>query len=150
MIRLDPHPSELISAERFLHRRLRNRLNDALDGHGFSYSQFEVMVLLESRPRLHAGEIARLMRLSRQSIRGLVHKLSGGGLVDIGPPDGGIRAIELTDLGLRRARTAWRVLDGTVHAALAQIPGPERRTILEAMERCERTLAPLRPPWWLD
>ena len=144
-----PHPSKLISAERYLHRRLRSRLAVALDGHGFSYSQFEVMAMLDARTNMHAGQIARMLRLSPQSVHGLVHKLAAAGLVAFVGTEGWGRPIALTDLGRRRVRTAWTVLEETVHAALLRVPRDERRMALEAMERCEQALAPLRPPWWL-
>jgi DNA-binding MarR family transcriptional regulator len=145
-----PHPAELIAAERFLHRRLRNRLNDATDGHGLSYAQVEVMLLLEERTNLHAGQMARALGTSRQAVHALLEKLEGAGLVDVLPQQGEARPVALTDLGRRRIRSIWGVLDSTVHAALRQIPAGERRKLLDALNRCERALAPIRPPWWLD
>jgi DNA-binding MarR family transcriptional regulator len=151
-VRLDPkpHPAELIAAERYLHRRLRNRLNDATEGHGLSYAQVEVMLLLEERTNLHAGQMSRALGTSRQAVHALLEKLEGAGLVDVLPQQGEARPIALTDLGRRRIRSIWGVLDSTVHAALRQIPAAERRELLDALNRCERALAPLRPPWWLD
>jgi DNA-binding MarR family transcriptional regulator len=145
-----PHPAELITAERFLHRRLRNRLNDAVEGHGLSYAQVEVMLLLEERTNLHAGQMARALGTSRQAVHALLEKLEGAGLVDVLPQQGEARPVALTDLGRRRIRTIWRVLDSTVHAALRRIPAGERRDVLDALNGYERALAPLRPPWWLD
>jgi len=145
-----PHPAELIAAERFLHRRLRNRLNDATEGHGLSYAQVEVMLLLEERTNLHAGQMARALGTSRQAVHGLLEKLEGAGLVEVLPQQGEARPVVLTDLGRRRIRSIWRVLDRTVHAALRRIPAAERREVLNALNACERALAPLRPPWWLD
>lgn len=145
-----PHPAELIVAERFLHRRLRNRLNDAMDGHGLSYAQVEVMLLLEERTNLHAGQMSRALGTSRQAVHALLDKLEAAGLVDVLPQQGEARPVALTDLGRRRIRSIWRVLDSTVHAALRRIPAAERRELLDALNGYERALAPLRPPWWLD
>ena len=117
-----PHPTELIAAERFLHRRLRNRLNDATDGHGLSYAQVEVMLLLEERTNLHAGQMARALGTSRQAVHALLEKLEGAGLVDVLPQQGEARPVALTDLGRRRITSVWRVLDSTVHAALGRTP----------------------------
>lgn len=145
-----PHPAALISAERILHRRLRNRLNDAIEGLGVSYAQVEILLMLEERTNLQCGQIGFELGLSRQAVHGVVRKLEGGGLVDVLPYDGTARPIALTDLGTRRLQMAWNVLSGTVHEALWRMPDPERRSALEAMQRCERVLAPLRSPWWLD
>jgi DNA-binding MarR family transcriptional regulator len=146
-----PHPADLIAAERRLHRRLRNRLNDGVEGLGLSYAQVELMVLLEARTNLHGGQMALALGMSRQAVHALVRKLELGGLVDVLPYDGGARAVALTDLGRRRLKMAWRTLGDTVHAALFRIPDAERLTLLESLEGCERALAPLRPPpWWLD
>lgn len=147
---VEPHPAELIAAERYLHRRLRNRLNDATDGYGLSYAQVEVMLLLEERTNLHAGQMARALGTSRQAVHALLEKLEGAGLVDVLPQEGEARPVALTDLGRRRIRSMWRVLDSTVHAALRRIPAAEPRELLDALNGYERALAPLRPPWWLD
>jgi DNA-binding MarR family transcriptional regulator len=147
---IGPHPAELIAAERILHRRLRNRLNDATEGHGLSYAQVEVMLLLEERTNRHAGQMARALGTSRQAVHALLEKLEGAGLVDVLPQQGEAHPVALTDLGRRRIRSIWGVLDSTVHAAVRRIPEGDRRAILDALNAFERALAPLRPPWWLD
>jgi DNA-binding MarR family transcriptional regulator len=108
------------------------------------------MLLLEERTNLHAGQMARALGTSRQAVHGLLEKLEGAGLVEVLPQQGEARPVVLTDLGRRRIRSIWRVLDSTVHAALRRIPAAERREVLNALNACERALAPLRPPWWLD
>jgi DNA-binding MarR family transcriptional regulator len=102
-----PHPADLIAAERYLHRRLRNRLNDATDGNGLSYAQAEVMLLLEERTNLHAGQMARALGTTRQAVHGLLEKLEGAGLIDVLPQQGEARPVALTDLGRRRIKSIW-------------------------------------------
>lgn len=108
------------------------------------------MLLLEERTNLHASQMARALGTSRQAVHALLEKLEGADLVDVLPQQGEARPVALTDLGRRRIRTIWGVLDSTVHAALRQIPAAERHDLLDALNACERALAPLRPPWWLD
>jgi hypothetical protein len=146
-----PHPAELIAAERFLHRRLRNRLNDATDGHGLSYAQVEVMLLLEERTNLHAGQMARALGTSRQAGACAARQARGR--------RSGRRPIRNRERLAPSPSPTWAAagsgrsggfLDSTVHAALRKIPAGERRELLDALNRCERALAPIRPPWWLD
>ena len=108
------------------------------------------MLLLEERTNLHAGQMARALGTSRQAVHGLLEKLEGAGLVDVLPQQGEARPVALTDLGRRRIRSIWGVLDSTVHAAVRRIPGADRRALLDALNSFERALAPIRPPWWLD
>lgn len=105
------------------------------------------MLFLESAPNMHAGQIARELGSARQSVHGLVRKLAAASLVDIATEATFEQPMWLTDLGRRRTKTAWNVLEKTVHQAFARMPDEDRRSALEAVERCERALAPLRPPW---
>jgi DNA-binding MarR family transcriptional regulator len=124
----------MIAAERVLHRRLRNRLNDAVEGFGVSYAQVEILLMLEERTNKHGGQIAFELGLTRQSVHSLVRNLELGGLVDVLPHDGTARPIAPTDRGRRRLRMAWESLGSTVHAALSKIADDDRRTALEACD----------------
>ena len=148
-----PHaasPSELVAAERRLHRVLRNRLNAAVEGLGLSYAQVEVMLLLDERPNMHASLIARELDATRQGIHRLVRQLELGGLVDVLPPDVGAKPITLTRRGRRRLANALDAIDARAVAGLRQMSEDDRRRALETLEECERALRPARPRWWFD
>jgi DNA-binding MarR family transcriptional regulator len=74
---------ELIVALRHLHHVLLARLDGAVEGQGMSYAQYEVLLLLEEEPKLHAGEIGRRLGVTRQAAHGLLRQLERGALRDL-------------------------------------------------------------------
>jgi DNA-binding MarR family transcriptional regulator len=98
------------------------------------------MLALEREPNLHAGEIARLMRVSRQAVHRLLMQLERAGLVRLLPFDHGVRVAALSDLGQRRLATCRPA----VREALRPIRrlSPEERNELHAsLMTLERTLS---------
>jgi DNA-binding MarR family transcriptional regulator len=77
--------SELIVAERRVHRILRKRYAEALVDLGVSDAQYEVMCLLHDVEHLHPGEIGRRLLITRQSATHLVRQLELRILVDTWP-----------------------------------------------------------------
>jgi len=144
-----PSARDVISAARRFHRLLRAELNGRLAGLSLSYAQYEVLEILEAEPKLHAGELARCLKIRRQSVHRLVAQLVRGDLVDVLPKDGGIRGIRLTPTGRRRLATCRKTLEGT-EGALGKVPAETRALLVEALGACEAALAPPPSPWWWD
>jgi len=97
-----PSARELVAAARRFHHVLQARLDRALNGCGLSFAQYEVLELLAEEPKLHAGELGRRLRISRQSAHGLLAQLERADLVELLPRDGTIRGAWLTRTGRRR------------------------------------------------
>lgn len=144
-----PNARDVISAARRFHRLLRAELNGRLSGLSLSYAQYEVLEILEAEPKLHAGELARCLKIRRQSVHRQVAQLVQGDLVDVLPKDGGIRGIRLTSTGRRRLATCRKALEGT-EGALGSLPTATRSSLVEALGACEAALAPPPSPWWWD
>lgn len=140
---------EVIDAARLLCRRLETRLDDALDGCAISYAQFEILELLTRDRNAHAAAIARRLHVSRQIVSRLLGKLDRAGLVELLPPDGGVRVPLVTSDGRRRIELA---VDATtrVRDRIGSI-SPERRAeligIIDDLDGALRS-HPGRP-WWL-
>jgi DNA-binding MarR family transcriptional regulator len=144
-----PNAWEVIDAARLLHRRLETRLDEALDGCAISYAQFEILELLTRDRDAHAAAIARRLDASRQIVSRLLAKLDRGGLVELLPPDGGVRVPLVTPDGRRRIDLALDATD-RVRGQIESI-SPERRTqLIGAIEDLDSALRPPPGrPWWL-
>ena len=145
-----PNAWDIIDASRRLSRRIESRLDDALEELTVSYAQFEILELLTRDRNAHAAALARRLGVSRQIVSRLLTKLDRAGLVELLPPDGGVRVPIVTRNGRRRIQRAV----GATAAIREQIAtlAPDRRTQLVAiMDDLDDTL---RPPfgrsWWLD
>ena len=145
-----PNAWDVIDASRRLSRRIEGRLDDALEELTVSYAQFEILELLTRDRNAHAAALARRLGVSRQIVSRLLTKLDRAGLVELLPPDGGVRVPLVTRDGRRRIQMA---VDATtsIHEQIATL-APDRRTQLVAI--MDDLHAALRPPpgrpWWLD
>jgi DNA-binding MarR family transcriptional regulator len=138
-----PAGREVIAAARLFHRILRTRLNQCFD------REFAILQILEEEPNLHASEIARRLRMTRQAANGLVERLRRLDLIDIAPRDGGLRVIWLTDVGTRRLATA-RESVVSVERDMEKLPAETRLALVEALGAGRLALIPPPRPWWWD
>jgi DNA-binding MarR family transcriptional regulator len=144
----DPLGHDLVTASRRFARRLQTRLDESLEGIALSYAQYEVMEHLAERPNLHAGELGRLLRITRQTAHGLLKQLARADLIDLLPPDGGARPARLTAAGRRRLELGRQAIS-TIHAELERVPPETRRAFLGAIAPLDVRMAPApRTPWW--
>jgi DNA-binding MarR family transcriptional regulator len=144
----DPRGHDLVTASRRFARRLQTRLDEALEGFGLSYAQYEVMEHLAERPNLHAGELGRRLRITRQSAHGLLKQLARADLIDLLPPDYGARPARLTAAGRRRLDHGRRAVR-TIHAQLEQVSPEKRLVFLDAIAALDAQMAPApKTPWW--
>ena len=145
----DPRGHDLVTASRRFARRLQTRLDEALEELGVSYAQYEIMEHLAERPNLHAGELGRRLRITRQTAHGLIKQLARADLIDLLPPDGGARPARLTPTGRRRLEHCRRAV-APIHADLEQVEPDRRLTFLDSLSALDARLAPPpRRPWWL-
>jgi hypothetical protein len=62
-----PSAAQVVAAARHFHRRLRARLNEALEEVGFSYARFEILELVDADPD-PARRIARSTARERSAV----------------------------------------------------------------------------------
>ena len=146
----DPRGHDLVTASRRFARRLQTRLDEALEGLAISYAQYEVMEHLAARPNLHAGELGRRLRITRQTAHGLLKQLARADLIDLLPSDGGARPARLTTAGRRRLEYGRQAVL-TIHAELELAPPEKRSDFLVATSALDARIAPApRRAWWFD
>lgn len=145
-----PSGREVIAAARLFHRVLRARLNRCFDQEfALTYAQYEILQILEEEPNLHASELARRLRMTRQATNRLVIRLKLQDLVDVGPRDGALRVVWPTDMGTRRLATA-RESVVRVERDIETLPAGTRVALMEALGAGRLALIPPPHPWWWD
>jgi DNA-binding MarR family transcriptional regulator len=145
-----PSGREVIAAARLFHRVLRARLNRCFDREfALTYAQYEILQILEEEPNLHASELARRLRMTRQAANRLIERLRRADLIDLAPREGGLRVIWLTDLGTRRLATARRAVV-RVERDMERLPAGTRVALVDALGAGRNVLFPPPRPWWLD
>lgn len=144
-----PNAWEIIETTRRVSRRLECRLDDVLQELTGSYAQFEILELLTRDRNAHAAALARRLGVSRQIASRLLTKLDLAGLVELLPPDGGVRVPLVTRDGRRRIRLA---VDATASVRKDIVTlAPDRRTqLVGAMDALDDAIRPKPRPWWFD
>jgi DNA-binding MarR family transcriptional regulator len=146
----DPRGHDLVTASRRFARRLQTRLDEALEGLAISYAQYEVMEHLAERPNLHAGELGRRLRITRQTAHGLLKHLARADLVDLLPPEGGARPARLTATGRRRLELGREAV-ATIHVELELVSPEKRLVFLDSIAALDARVAPAaRAHWWFS
>ncbi len=142
-------PLMLLLAVRRFHRKLEQALDAAVRSLGLSFAQYEVMELLDDQPKLHAGELARMLGGSRQAAHRLVHQLERASLVELLPLDGSVRGVRLTDRGEHRLHRARGTLEATSQR-IAALPREQSAAMFDAHRSVERALGEPVRRWWFD
>jgi DNA-binding MarR family transcriptional regulator len=147
---LAPSAWDVIDASRRLSRSLGTRLDEALEDLEISYAQFEILELLTRDRNAHAAAIAKQLHESRQIVSRLLIKLDRAGLVELLPPDGGVRVPLVTNNGKRRIRYATEAT-AELRAKIAEVSPERLQAFLAVFASLEDALRP--PPqrrWWFD
>jgi DNA-binding MarR family transcriptional regulator len=144
-----PTAWEVIDASRRLHRRLEHRLDAALEGFGISYAQFELLELLTRDRNAHAAALARRLDVSRQIASRLLSKLDRTGLVELLPPDGGVRVPIVTPSGRRRIQLAADAM-APIRRQVLTISPEHLVLFVRVSDDLDGALTPPRRLWWFD
>lgn len=143
-----PTAWDVIDASRRLSRHVGARLDDALEELEISYAQFELLEVLTRDRNAHAAALARRLHVSRQIASRLLAKLDRAGLVELLPPDGGVRVPVVTRTGRRRIEL---VVDATepVREAIQHLTPDRRAAFVAIVDDLVDALRPPARPWWL-
>jgi DNA-binding MarR family transcriptional regulator len=147
-----PPPSANTIALLATTRRLERRLTDAVDGAledlALTSSLYLVLEALSAEPRIHASQVARTLRITRQSAHALIIKLRYADMVELLPLDLGVRGLMLTDVGARRLTAARDAIDHMLSPIDAELEADDLVRMLDLMNGAAHTLRPRPPPWW--
>jgi DNA-binding MarR family transcriptional regulator len=122
-------------------------LDRSVDGLGVSYAQVEVMELLDARPTIHGGEIARTLRVTRQAAHRLLRQLERGDLAEREPSDGFARPATLTRDGAKRLDMARTALGG-IRDTIDRLEPEDRIALQKGLRALEDVLVTRVERWW--
>jgi DNA-binding MarR family transcriptional regulator len=150
------HPSPAPSANTIAlletTRRLERRLTDAVDGAledlALTSSLYLVLEALDAEPRIHASQVARALRITRQSTHALITKLRYADMVELLPLDLGVRGLILTDVGARRLVAARDAIEHELSPIDAELEADSLVRMLDLMNGAAHSHRPRPPPWW--
>ena len=135
-------------------RRVQHRFEVAVDRalrtRGISYAQFRALELLLEEPDLHASELARRLRLSRQTVASTIEKLER---VDLIAVDREHARMYVTPSSLARERVGRlrRNIEEYLQAIERELTPTGCGQLVALLRRADGSLAaPLTDPWWLD
>jgi hypothetical protein len=78
----DPNGWDVIDANARLHQRIRVAFDQSLNGYWISFAQYRILEMLNHTPKIHVGELARRLRVTRQAAHGVARQLRRADLVD--------------------------------------------------------------------
>jgi DNA-binding MarR family transcriptional regulator len=145
----DPTWWEVVRLLRRVNHAVEATINATLREEGLTFAQLQVLILLDDRPNLHAGGIARTLGVRRQSAHELIQRLYREHLIGLLPKTDGVQGVFLTSLGRQRASDALDVLEPIV-AGLVRRSASNGRDLVAALRRAEMALRPPAGRWWLD
>jgi DNA-binding MarR family transcriptional regulator len=140
--------SALLETTRRLERRLSAAVDGALEDLALTSSLYLVLEALEAEPRIHASQVARALRITRQSAHALITKLRYADMVELLPLDLGVRGLILTDVGARRLLAARDAIEHELAPIDAELETDDLVRMLDLMNGAAHALRPRPPPWW--
>jgi DNA-binding MarR family transcriptional regulator len=141
---------DLMVALRRTQHRIEVSIDHALVDLGMTYAQYRALTLLASTPfAIDISELARRLRVARQSAHASIEKLCLQDLVEV-ERDGYRATVHVTDHGRRRLARCRQAASG-LEAQLERAFTPERRAGLVALvgEIDDALMPPPSPLWWL-
>ena len=131
-----------------LERRIRARLDDALDRHGVTTTEYMALSELRLRDGPSSAQLARIAFVSAQAMNLVIRDLEQRGLVQRRPdPRGGrVLRVALTRAGLTTLRRCDRALDEIERGMLAALDEQDRKTLGDYLAECARALHPEAEP----
>ena len=141
-------PIVLLEAVRRLDRRLSGTVDGELEELALTTSLYLTLEALDAEPQIHASQLARTLRITRQSTHALLTKLRYGDLIQLLPPDLGVRGLVLTDVGRRRLVAARDAVAHVLAPLEDEVAPGDLTRLIELMDRTSQTLRPRPPPWW--
>lgn len=123
-------------------RLLRTAFDRRVRRLGITRAQWLVLTRLHRRPGASLSELAEMMEVEKATAGRMIDRLVANGWVErqVQHNDRRVRRVYLTRVAERVHKRIWRVAEGTVDAALADLSGRERTQLMDLLQRIKKTL----------
>lgn len=139
----------IITTRRFQHH-VEVTLDQSLEHYGLTFAQYRALELIARGRPIHISELARRLRLTRQTVQVSVHKLYLLDLLDL-ERDGNLCIVSLSEMGRRRLRLYRNAVEDSVASIEQALTHPDRHRLVSLMGDADKALVPApTPPWWLE
>jgi DNA-binding MarR family transcriptional regulator len=139
----------IVTTPRFQHH-VEVTLDRSLEPYALTFAQYRALELIARGRATHVSELARRLRLTRQTVQVSVRKLYLLGLLDL-ERDGNLCNAWLSDLGRRRLPLYLEAVADSVTSIERALAHEDRRRLVALMQEADEALRPAPiPPWWLE
>ena len=139
----------MIEARRVQHR-FEVAMDQSLEVTGISYAQYRALEVLLDSNEMHVSELARKLRLTRQSALDTVNKLQRSGFVEL-QREAHATYIVVTDAASRPVTRCREFAQRTVTAIDEHLSPFECGRLVLLLHKADRAVRPpTRPTWWLE
>ena len=139
----------IVTTRRFQHH-VEVTLDRSLEHYGLTFAQYRALELIARGRPIHVSELARRLRLARQTVQVSVRKLYLLDLLDL-ERDGNLCIVSLSDIGRRRLRHYREAVEDSVTSIEHALAHVDRHRLVSLMADADGALVPApMPPWWLE
>ena len=123
-------------------RLLRTEFDRRVRRLGITRAQWLVLTRLHRHPGASLSELAEMMEVEKATAGRMIDRLVANGWVERRTPPGDrrVKRVYLTPEAERVHKRIWRVAEGTVEAALADLSGRESKQLMNLLQRIKQTL----------
>ncbi len=114
---------------RLAHQRFRAVLEEALRGSDLSTQEYVILSVFETRPELSTSELARITRVTRQTMHAAVSGLETDGLLERRPKNQRVVLVRPTRRGLKTLKAATERVRAVEQAALAGLSHDDEQAV---------------------
>jgi DNA-binding MarR family transcriptional regulator len=114
---------------RLAHQRFRAALEDVLHDLGLSAQEYAILSVFETRPELSSSELARITRVTRQTMHTAVVALESAGLLERITTNQRVVLVRPTRRGRKTLAVATQRVRAVERAALDGLTRNEERTV---------------------
>jgi DNA-binding MarR family transcriptional regulator len=114
---------------RLAHQRFRAALEDALEDLGLSAQEYVILSVFETRRELGSSELARITRVTRQTMHTAVLGLEAAGLLERRPRNSRVVLVRPTRRGRKILDTATARVRAIERTALAGLSRNDERAV---------------------
>jgi DNA-binding MarR family transcriptional regulator len=114
---------------RLAHQRFRATLDDGLEDLGLSAQEYVILSVFETRPELSSSELARITRVTRQTMHTAVLALEAAGLLERRPRNQRVVLFRPTQRGRKTLEAATARVRAIEQTALAGLSRDDERAV---------------------